>query len=222
LGLQPRGRRKAALAPPRPRRRLDAFLLFEQTGRDSAHIWYAANRPTNSGLIASIHACGTSPTNSTRFYDVEGAAASPFDVAAGTDLTPCSSETTIDNQPTITPTGANELVIATMGIGDGPGLGVASSAPTGAVWDLSTYSGETNSDLMENADALAHVYPTTATTEHWNWTITSNGDNSCSAILWRSSQLGDQHPRSGALALVVEAEAMKQQGRPVVIATALG
>ena len=154
---------------------------LKQTGGDSAQIWYAANRPANPGLIVSFHTSGTSPTNSARFFDVKGAAASPFDVAAGTDLTPCSSQTTIANQPTITTTGANELVIATMGIGDGPGLAMASGAPTGAVWDLVTYAGENDTDLMENADALAHVYTTTATTEHWNWTITSNGDNSCSA-----------------------------------------
>jgi hypothetical protein len=83
--------------------------------------------------------------------------------------------------PVIATTGANELVIATMGIGDGPGLGVASGAPGGAVWDLPTYSGETDLDLMENADAAAHAYAAAASTEHWNWTITSNGDNSCSA-----------------------------------------
>jgi hypothetical protein len=159
----------------------DSAWSLAQTGGDSAQIWYAANRPANPGLIVTIHTSGTSPNNSARFFDVQGAATTPFDVSAGTDLTPCSSQTTIDNQPTITPTGANELVIATMGIGDGPGLAVASGAPTGAVWDLTTYSGELDMDLMENADALAHVYTTTATTEHWNWTITSNGDNSCSS-----------------------------------------
>jgi hypothetical protein len=152
---------------------------LKQTNGDSAQIWYAANRPANPSLIVSIHTSGASPTNSTRFYDVQGAAASPFDVAAGTDLTPCGA--TIDDQPTITPTGANELVIATMGIGDGPGLGVASGAPTGAVWDFTTYSGETDNDLMENADAQAHVYTTTATALQWNWTITSNSNNSCSS-----------------------------------------
>ena len=101
-------------------------------------------------------------------------------MAAGTDLTNCSSVTTID-QPIITPTGTNELVIATMGIGDGPGLGLASGAPSGVVWDLTTYTGEEDTDLMENADAQAHLYSTTTAAEHWNWAITSNGNNSCSA-----------------------------------------
>jgi hypothetical protein len=102
-------------------------------------------------------------------------------VAAGTDETTCSSVSAIDNQPTITPTGTHELVIATMGIGQGPGLGLASGAPSGGVWDLTTYAGEDDTDLMENADAQAHLYNATTSTEHWNWNITPKGDNSCAA-----------------------------------------
>lgn len=64
---------------------------------------------------------------------------------------------------------------------DGPGLGLAPGAPTGAVWDLTTYSGENDNDLMENADALAHFYTTTTSVENWNWTITPNSNNSCSS-----------------------------------------
>jgi len=153
----------------------------EQTGGDSAQIWYAANRSANPSLTVSVHTSGVSPTNSARFFDVQGAAASPLDVAAGTDVTDCSSATTINDQPSITPTGTGELVIATMGIGQGPGLGLASGAPNGGVWDLTTYAGEQDTDLMENADALGHFYTTTAGTENWNWTITSIGNNSCSA-----------------------------------------
>lgn len=153
---------------------------LEQTGEDSAQIWYAANTQANPNLIVSIHTSGTSPTNSARFFDIRGAAAAPFDVAAGTDLTDCSSVATINDQPIITPTGANELVIATMGIGNGPGLGLASGSPAG-VWDLTTYTHEVDTDLMENADALAHFYNTTTLTEHWNWHITPNGNNSCSS-----------------------------------------
>jgi hypothetical protein len=152
----------------------------KQTGGDSAQIWYAGNQKPDSGLTVSIHIAGSSPTNSVRFFDIQGASTSPFDVAAGTESTVCTS-TTISNQPTIAPTGPNELVIATMGIGDGPGLGLASGAPSGAFWDLTTYSGEFDTDLMENADAVAHVYTSTASVENWNWTITANGNNSCSA-----------------------------------------
>jgi len=50
-----------------------------------------------------------------RFFDVQGAATSPFDVAAGTDINGCGSATTICDHPSITPTGTGELVIATLG-----------------------------------------------------------------------------------------------------------
>ena len=155
---------------------------LEQTGGDSAQIWFAANGAPTANLTVAVHISGSSAPNSARFFDVQGASASPLDVAAGTDLTDCSSLTTVDNQPTITPTGPNELVIATMGIGQGPGLGLAPGAPTGAVWDLTTYSGETDNDLMENADAVAHIYVTTPSVEHWNWTISSISNNSCSSV----------------------------------------
>ncbi len=143
---------------------------IEQSGGDSSQIWYSANRSANPNLIVTIHTSGASDTNSVRFFDIQGASASPVDVAAGTDPTVCTSGT-INNQPTLTTTGPNELVIATMGIGDGPGLGLASGAPSGAVWDLVTYSGEVDNDLMENADAAAHVYTTAAGVEIWNWRL---------------------------------------------------
>jgi len=153
---------------------------IEQSNGDSSQIWYSANRSANPNLKVTLHLSGASDTNSVRFFDIQGASASPVDVAAGTDPTSCLSGT-INNQPNLTPTGGNELVIATMGIGDGPGLGLASGAPSGAVWDLTTYSGEVDNDLMENADALAHVYITSGGPETWNWSITVNGGNSCTA-----------------------------------------
>ncbi len=153
---------------------------LQQTGGDSPQIWYAGNRTPNSNLTVSIHSSGSSPTNSVRFFDIQGASASSMDVAAGTDLTSCDSGT-INSQPTITPTGPNELVIATMGIGNGPGLGLGVGAPDGAVWDITTFSGEVDTDLMENADALAHVYTAATSVENWNWNITPNSNNSCSA-----------------------------------------
>ena len=153
---------------------------IEQSNGDSSQIWYSANRSANPNLQVTLHLSGASDTNSVRFFDIQGASASPVDVAAGTDPTSCLSGT-INNQPDLTPTSGNELVIATMGIGDGPGLGLASGAPSGAVWDLTTYSGEVDNDLMENADALAHVYITSGGPETWNWSITVNGGNSCTA-----------------------------------------
>jgi len=105
----------------------------------SAQIWYAVNRPANPSLTVSLYMSGTPLTTSVRFFDVQGTAIAPFDVSASAGDTNCSSVTSVNNQPTITPTTSNGLVIATMAIGQGPGLGVTS--PSGAFWDLTTYTG---------------------------------------------------------------------------------
>jgi hypothetical protein len=65
-----------------------------------------------------------------------------------------------------------------MGDGDGPGLGLASGSPAGAFFDLVNYAGETDLDLMENADGQAHFYNTSTAPLTWNWLITSNSNNS--------------------------------------------
>ena len=73
-------------------------------------------------------------------------------------------------------------MIAGSELGDGPGLGFNTGAPANAVWDLTTYTGEIDEDLMENADLLAHLYNTDLSTLHWNWHITSNPNNSAGGV----------------------------------------
>ena len=85
--------------------------------------------------------------------------------------TDCSNRTSITGAPTITPGSANGLTMATMTLWDGPGLAV--NAPPGAVFDLVTYAGELDTDTMENADNLGHVYNATTETQSWSWTFTS-------------------------------------------------
>jgi len=140
-------------------------------------IWYSrVGTVPNPNLILSIFYRGDPPTLSIRFYDIDHATG--FDKAAD-NTTACSSVTSISNKPTITPTHAPGLVIAAMSIGQGPGTAVTS--PAGAFWDLVTYSGEVDTDLMENADAAGHFYNPTTATENWTWAITSNGNNTCTA-----------------------------------------
>jgi hypothetical protein len=155
------------------------WSLANDAGGGAAQIWYAVNRPANPSLTVSVHISGSTGTASARFFDVQGAAVAPFDVSAGVGFTNCSSVSTINDQPTITPTTSNGLVIATMGIGQGPGEGLTS--PTGGFWDLTTYSGEVDLDLMENADAVGHFYNPDTGTENWNWTITSISNNECNS-----------------------------------------
>lgn len=152
-----------------------------QVGGDTPQIWWAANRPANPNLKLTLHISGSSPTTSPRFFDISGAAAAPFDTSTGVGYTDCSSVARIAGQPIITPSTPNGLVIATMGIGQGPGVRLASGGPTGAVWDLTTYSGEVDTDLMENADAMGHVYNSDTSRENWSWIITPHPNDSCSS-----------------------------------------
>lgn len=146
---------------------------------DESQVWYSINRTPANNLILTL-TCSPSLPMSVRIFDIVSAAVSPFDVSAGKGSTGLNGATVFNNAPSITPTSANGIVIATGGLGQGPGLAVTS--PSGAQFDLVTYPpSETDSDLMENADLLAHYYNATTSTINFNWTITNQGSNSGSA-----------------------------------------
>ena len=176
-----------------------------QPASDEPQIWYSANTTANPNLTVTIHGAA-GPTITVLFYDILGAAANPLDVAAGAPSTDVSNQTTVNNMPSITPTTANGLVIAVMGLGQGPGLGLNTGAPTGAVFDLVTYTGELDLDLMENADGQAHLYNTSTATVNWNWHITANPNNSAfaTAVAFKSATAAPTvsavNPNAGPLA----------------------
>jgi hypothetical protein len=143
-------------------------------------LWFAGNATSGNDMMATLHLSGNSATATIVAYDIAGAAAAPFDTVAGQVIANVSNTSTVTDAPVITPSTANGLVIASLDIGQGPGLTVTS--PPGATWDLVTYAGEIDLDLMENADAKGHVYNATTATQHWNWTITPISNNSYSAI----------------------------------------
>ena len=142
--------------------------------------WFAGNATTGDDLLVSLHLSGTSATATVVAYDITGAAASPLDVVAGTPITNISGGSSITNAPSITPTTPNGLVIASMDIGQGPGL--AAISPSGATWDLVTFAGEIDLDLLENADAKAHLYYSSTAAQNWSWTVTPISNNSYSAL----------------------------------------
>jgi hypothetical protein len=148
---------------------------------DEPQIWYSANTTANPNLTVTLQISGTSPTITVLFYDIAGASATPLDVAVGVPSIDVSNQSTVNNMPSITPTTTNGVVIAVMGLGQGPGLGLGSGAPTNAVFDLVTYTGELDLDLMENADGQAHYYYSSSGAVNWNWLITANPNNSASA-----------------------------------------
>jgi len=139
-------------------------------------IWYATGTSPDPNMKLTINFSSTPSGTSIRFFDIANGTA--FDTSADGN-TACSGVTSVINQPAITPTHAPGLVIAGMSIGQGPGKAVTS--PAGAIWDLVTYTGETDLDTMENADAVGHIYNSGKTAQNWNWTITSMGDNTCTS-----------------------------------------
>jgi FG-GAP-like repeat len=147
------------------------------TDSGGAAIWYSANRSANPNLIVTLATTGAQP-QSIRFYDISGAAAAPFDVSATTAGVVISGLTTLSNQPVITPTTANGLIIAAMALGQGPGLGFSAGTPAGAIWDLVNSTGQTDMDLMDNADCLGHYYNPNTSAVDWNWHFTAIGANS--------------------------------------------
>lgn len=147
----------------------------------SAGIWFLPNASPNPNLLIFINT--GSGTNSDveltwRFRDFSGAATSPFDSAIECNDTLAANASTYTPTNTISPSNTNGVVVADIGLLTGPGLTVTS--PSGANWELSTFTGETDQDTMENADIGAHFHNTASGAETFTFGITSQTSNSTS------------------------------------------
>jgi len=169
-------------------------------GTDTPQIWHATG-PANTcnSLKVTLHIPTTSSGSpcTVNMYDITGAAASAYDTgttcnaAQGTDNGACGSAcagscgqpnvTALNHQTDITPGTASGLVFAALVIGTGP-MGVT-TAPAGAIDDFVHYNGETDRDLICNADGMQHLYNTSSAAENWTWTLWSTW-----AVLGQASQ----------------------------------
>ena len=131
--------------------------------------FYHQNATPSNALKITFNVTG--PQFSMRMMDIVNAQASAYDTTAGIYTANPSSGNVTVNLPTITPTYAPGLTIVTVGFGTGPGTGMGAGSPAGAVFDLVAYPNETDSDRMDNADAVGHVYYSTLATQHWIWAI---------------------------------------------------
>lgn len=143
----------------------------EALDNGTPQIWFAANATPSTNLKLSLHTAGTPAGASVELWDIVGAAASPFDVMTGVDLTNDVGGANLSATPAITPTSSGGLTIAVVGLGQGPSFGLAGGAPPGAIFDFVSYAGETDFDTMDNADCLAHLYNTDMSPESWNWLV---------------------------------------------------
>lgn len=152
-----------------------AWKLLGGTGGDAV-IAYAQGCSPCPTCTVSLTWKGSQllPQASFRLYDVQNAASSSYKNSTGDEG---SCGTSVKDAPTITPSGASTgLTIAALGNGNGPVTAVTS--PAGAVFDLWTFAGQTDSDLADNADASSHLYFSSAAEQSWNYTKT-HGDDDC-------------------------------------------
>lgn len=148
---------------------------IQQNLSTEPQILWKDNLTPNTDRTITLTITGTPQTTSWRFYDVSGAAQSAFDAAAFIDNV-ASSGTTVTGCPVLNVPTAGDLVIGTINIGNGPGLGVTS--PSNALWDDCTYPPEeVDADQLENADGNCSGYNTASGNQSFNWTITDHGSS---------------------------------------------
>lgn len=160
----------------------DACNFVEPSGMNAAGgstIWYAQGCSPCPTCTVSLTFAGSGalPQGSFRYYDVINAQTSSFQNDVTNGVVACG--TSVTNAPTFTPTGASSgLTIQVLGNGNGPITNFAAGNPAGAAFDLWTFTGQTDTDVADNADASDHLYYSTTATQNWNFTKT-NGADSC-------------------------------------------
>lgn len=138
----------------------------------NAGFWYVANTTANPNLVITMSGGSTVARLSLRFTDISGAATTgTFNSATASPNQVVQNLTTFTASPSPSPTTTHGLTIANVGLSTGPGL--AATSPSGAIWDLCTYTGETDNDTIENADIMAHFPVSAAGAQTWTFTITS-------------------------------------------------
>ncbi|HTS04499.1 MAG TPA: hypothetical protein VMP68_02880 [Candidatus Eisenbacteria bacterium] len=70
--------------------------------------------------------------------------------------------------PTITPSTADGIVIALSETGTGPAT--ATTAPTGAVYSVPIYTGQSDSGRMGTGNLVGHYFNLSTATQNWAWT----------------------------------------------------
>ena len=153
------------------------FTAATNTTSGGNNIWYAQGCSACPTCTVSLVWTGTEsePQMSFRIYDVQNALSSSYQNSISQAAFSCG--TTVTDAPTFTPTGASSgLTIEVTGNGNGPITGFASGAPTGAVFDLWTFTGQNDTDLADNADSSNHLYYSSTAAQNWNFTKTNGGD----------------------------------------------
>lgn len=104
-------------------------------------------------------------------YDIANAQTSGQPGAIGSTTQTSSGTTSPSNQPSITPVGIGNLVIAWLNNFAGPVN--SCTAPSGAIFDNIGYTVESDAGQMNWGNGWAHLITTSTSAESWSWTIAS-------------------------------------------------
>lgn len=127
-------------------------------------IWYLLSAAANPNLMVFIDGGGTDSQVSWRYYDLSNVGA--FDSFTAQANSPTGTTFTLSPSPT--PVASTTMTIINVGLGNGPCTGI-SSGPTGGAFALCTYTGELDTDVIENADCSAHVRATASGAQTWTF-----------------------------------------------------
>src|SRR5437899_935581 len=142
-------------------------------------MWYSKGRAANNASTTTVSTSGAS--GSSRFFDIINADANPLDTFAEALSIDTSNQTTLSNAPNITPGAQNELILVSGNNGIGPTTAVTS--PSGALFNMVTYTGQQDGSSMDTSDYGANLYNgSDISLEHWNWTLSSQPGNQANIV----------------------------------------
>ena len=147
--------------------------------------WYAANATSSFTMKITLTVAGTpGPNIEWHFYDIAGAATSPFDVEADAADTGAGVTGNITGAPSITPSTANGLVLACLVLGTGPTQTIQT---TGGIFDNVPYTGESDGSTINNGDGWQHVFNTNTSAISFAWNLVNTSSWGATAVAFKAA-----------------------------------
>ena len=158
----------------------NTYTIASPFGSQGQTIWYAVDNthvPSPNMKVSAVMPDTQCLTG--HMYDIQGAAtSSPLDVAAGQNSGNQTCETA--GMPFITPNFTNELIIAQVGMGNGPAI-LPMVSPSGSIFNMINYNGQADENYFDNSNGEATYYNGNSTAQiSFAWTAGPNAVNTCS------------------------------------------
>ncbi len=144
---------------------------------DGTNVYHTTNSTPAEDLVITFHFNTRCDRFTIMAFDIENASTSPFDNVAGLDNVSLQGQSVWNDAPTLTPNYANGLTIAFSAYGLGPAWGFNTGYPASANFITTTYDNKTDADWLDNASGLAVLYHTSTATQHWNWDMETQSQN---------------------------------------------